>query len=180
MIIRLHEKFDPTFVKERTTGADGAEYGRINLLMFTSGELRENFGLSLSETDFATAFELARALTHHGEEELGLPIRKSNVARAVAARPELLPSFVAYQKMPNGRILPLMTDGHESIWSLLFDEAGEMTLVEYRAGAWKIARQADLLPPVPEKANSLTETKSFLLNGIRSAKKMIVRSDAKS
>ena len=180
MIIRLHDKLDPTFVKERTTDTGGLEYGRINLLMFTSGELRENFGISLSETDFATAFELARALTHHGDEELGLPIRKSNVARAVASQPELLPSFVAYQKMPGGRLLPLMTDGHESNWSLLFDEEGEMTLVQYRAGAWKVTPQAELLPAVSEKANPLIETKGFLLNGIRSAKKMLVRSDGKS
>ena len=180
MIIRLHEKLDPMFVKERTTDTDGLEYGRINLLMFTSAELRENFGISLSETDFATAFELARALTHHGDRELGLPIRKSNVARAVANRPGLLPSFVAYQEMPGGRLLPLMTDGHESNWSLLFDEEGEMTLVEYRAGTWKVTAQAELLPPVPEKASPLVETKGFLLNGIRSAKKMLVRPDGKS
>ncbi len=174
MIISIHESHDPFLIKERVRAPAeiGGEFGRINLLMFSSVELREKFGLSLSVHDFDTPFQLAPALTNSGQRPTDSPVRKSRVARLVAMRPSLLPCFVAYQETPQGTFLPLMSDCQESHWSLFFGLDGAMTLVEYSDGQWRITPEAELLPQGTEDPPK--GTRSFLLNGLRSAKKKIL------
>ena len=179
MIIRLNDPKD-FLVKERVQApGGGAEFGRINPLMFTSTELRERFGIRLSETDCTTAFEVVGGLSELQGKSSHAHIPKNRVARLVASRPWLLPCFVAHQESPDGTILPMMTDGHDSRWSLFFEEDGAMTLVEFDGGEWKITPDSELISDRGERSTPVTETKSFLLNRLRSARKMLARSDSK-
>jgi hypothetical protein len=179
MIIRLYETTERSLVKQAVTATPkaGGEFGCINLLMFTSIELRQRFGLRIADSDVTTEAELIEALAGFDGQPSGAQIREERLARLLEARPNLLPCFIGYQETPGGTLLPLMTDGSDSRWSLFFDEKGAMTLVEFIEGQWRITRQAELLPELPRRGDAIAETKTLLLNGIRSARKMLVRSD---
>lgn len=179
MIIRLYETAERSLVKQSVAAPakSGGEYGSINLLMFTSIELRQRFGLRIAESDVADEAELIQGLTASNGHPTGANIREARIARLLEARPKLLPCFIGYQETPAGTLLPLMTDGPDGRWSLFFDEKGAMTLIEFSEGQWRITPEAELLPEAPRRADPIAETKSFLLNGMRSARKMLVRSD---
>jgi len=178
MIIRLTGKVAAPLVKERTRAPDdiGGEFGRIDLLKLTSRELRERLGITLSPGDFLTTFEVADALTSEGSRPTDAVVRKNRIARVIASQPVLLPCFVAYQRMADGTVLPQMTDAHESKWSLFFEQDGRMTLAQYDED-WRITPDAELAPLLPLPLGRLGETKGFLLNRFKSAKKMLARSD---
>lgn len=172
MIVRLQKGFESPLIKDRTEADDVGEFARIDLLKLTSGELREQFGITLSPTDFFTTFELVPALKRLS----GAAVRCDRVAHVLARRPELLPCFAAYQQAPGGAVLPLMTDAHTSSWSLFFEKSGRMTLVEFQEGLWQITPESMLLPEAAAEAERQSEGRGFLLNGLRAAKKILVRS----
>jgi hypothetical protein len=178
MIIRIYETTETSLVKERMSApADpGAEFGTINLLMFSSVELRQRFGLNIAGTDARNAAELIQALASCEGQPTDVQIEDVRLTRLLEARPNLLPCFVAYQETPTGKLLPLMTDGPEGRWSLFFATTGAMTLVELQGGQWRVFTEAELLPGVRTRS-PITETKSFLLNGLRTARSKLVRSD---
>ena len=178
MIIRLTGEVAAPLLKERTRAPDdiGGEFGKIDLLKLTSAELRERFGITLSPADFLTTFEVVDALTSGEGRPTDAVVRKNRIARLIQARPTLLPCFIAYQEMPDGALLPQMTDAHESKWSLFFDRAGRMTLAEYEDG-WRITPDAELAPLLPLPVGRLAETKGFLLSRFATARKMMARSD---
>jgi hypothetical protein len=158
----------------------GGDFGCINLLMFTSVELRQRFGLRIADSDVTNAAELIQGLVEAEGQPTGAPIRETRLAQLLEARPSLLPCFIGYQETPAGTVLPLMTDGPDGRWSLFLDENGAITLVEFSEGQWRITPEAELLPEMPRRPAALAETRSFLLNGFRSARNMLVRSDNRS
>jgi hypothetical protein len=180
MIIRLYPTNETSLVRERVPAPGGGEFGTINVLALTSIELRQRFGLTLADTDVASAFELVRSLTKLETGPTNARIRKARLARLIDARPALLPCFIAYQETPKGSMLPLMTDGPEGRWSLFFEEDGAMTLAEFQGGHWRITPESELLPEAAQKADPIAETKSFLLNSIRTAKAKLVGSGDRS
>jgi hypothetical protein len=179
MIIRLYDTTERSHVN-RTVSAPskgGGEFGCINLLMFTSVELRQRFGLSMADSDVTDAAELIRGLAQTNGRPTGAQVRETRIGQLLEARPNLLPCFLGYQETPSATMLPLMTDGPDGRWSLFLDDKGAMTLVEFSAGQWRITADAELLPEPTRRADPIAETKSFLLNGIRSARKMLARSE---
>jgi hypothetical protein len=181
MIIRLYETSETTLVKQRFSAPPeiGGEFGCISLLMFTSIELRQRFGLNIGTMEVASAAELVQELgrTTEGAPEPGVPgVPEASILQLLETRPNLLPCFVARQETPTGKMLPLMSDGPEGRWSLFFGEKGALTLVEYSKGEWRVTGQEDLLPK-SKRADPLAETKSFLLSSFKSARKMLARSD---
>jgi hypothetical protein len=181
MIIRLYETTERSLVKRAVSEPfkGGGEYGCINLLMFTSMELRQRFALRIADSDVSDAAELIQALAETEGQVTGGELREAKVGRLLEARPNLLPCFIAYQETPSGAVLPLMTDGPDGRWSLFLDEKGAMTLVEFAEGQWRSTSEAELLPEIPRRADPIAETKSFLLNGFKSARKMLVRSEGR-
>jgi hypothetical protein len=175
MIIRLYETTERSLVKRAVSAPskDGGEFGCINLLMFTSIELRQRFGFRLADSDVASVAELIPALA----DAITVEVFEARIVRLLEARPKLLPCFIGYQETPAGTVLPFMTDGPDGRWSLFFDQKGAMTLVEFSEGQWRVTPDAELLPKIPRQSNRIAETKSFLLNGMRSARKMLVRSE---
>jgi hypothetical protein len=178
MIIRIYETTETTLVKERTSApADsGAEFGTINLLMFSSVELRQRFGLKIAGADARNAAELTQALASSEGRPTDVGTEEVRLTRLLEARPNLLPCFIAYQETPAGKLVPLMTDGPEGKWSLFVAPTGAMTLVEYQGGEWRVTTEAELLPDVSTRS-PIAETRSFLLNGWRTARSKLVRSD---
>jgi hypothetical protein len=176
MIIRLYETTETSLVKARISApGDAPEFGTINLLMFSSVELRQRFGLTLADGDVTNAAELIQGLAELNGRPTAAHIQEARMARLLEARPSLLPCFIGYQETPAGTVLPLMTDGPDGRWSLFLDDKGAVTLVEFSAGQWRITPDGELLPETTRRADPIAETKSFLLNGIRSARKMLVR-----
>jgi hypothetical protein len=179
MIIRLYETTERSLVKRAVSAPSkgGGEFGCINLLMFTSIELRQRFGFRIADSDVASVPELIQAVGGAKGAPSGVQVSEERIAQLLEARPKLLPCFIGYQETPAGTVLPLMTDGPDGRWSLFFDQKGAMTLVEFSEGQWRITPDAELLPKIPRRSDPIAETKSFLLNGIRSARKMLVRSE---
>jgi hypothetical protein len=177
MIIRLYETTETSLVKARISapGDASVEFGTINLLMFSSVELRQRFGLRIAETDARNITELVQGLTECDGQRTGAEVEESRLAKLLEVRPSLLPCFIAYQENPAGKLLPIMTDGLEDRWSLFLAQDGAMTLVELSQGQWRISTEEELLPEMMRRSDPIAETKSFLLNGIRSARKMLVR-----
>jgi hypothetical protein len=137
-------------------GAFDRGFGRLDVLRHSSADLRERFGLTLAETDFHTVFELVEALRSVGGRATDIKVRKRDLARLIDRRPTLLPCFVGYQQTAGG-LLPFMTDGHRSRWSLFFAADGAMTLVENRGDHLLVTPHEDLgLPPAQEERPRLT------------------------
>jgi hypothetical protein len=178
MIIKLYETSETSLVKQRVPAPAhvGGEFGCINLLIFSSIELRQRFGLRLADTDAASLAELVEALEQFDGQPTGGRIDEARVALLVEAKPNLLPCFIGYQETPTGKLLPLMTDGPAGRWSIFFAETGAMTLVEHKSGEWHFQTEADLLPGVRARS-PFDDTKAFLLSGLRSARSRLVRSD---
>jgi hypothetical protein len=178
MIIRIYETTDTSLVKERTFAPTdpGVEFGTMNLLMFSSTELRQGFGLKIADTDARNLAELVQSLANCEGQPTDVRIEEARLTRLLEARPHLLPCFIGYQETPTGKLVPLMMDGPEGKWSLFFASNGAMTLVEYQGGAWRVLTGAELLPDVRTRS-PISETKSFLLNGLRTARSKLVRSD---
>jgi hypothetical protein len=174
MIIRVPSDAAAELCRFETKHVDGhaLPFGQIDVLRFTSAELRQRFGIEIAETDVLTAFELAHALGGRG---ITAKVRNDRVARVVQQR-ELVPCFVAYQQLPGAGNLPFMTDGPSGRWSLFFDTDGRMTLVERDGHQFHVTFQEELLHEKPQPTPTASKAKGFLLAGLRSAKKVLARS----
>lgn len=174
MIIRVPSDAAAQLCRFETKHVDGhaLPFGQIDVLRFTSSELRQRFGIEIAETDVLTAFELAHALCARG---VTAKFRNDRVARLVQQR-DLVPCFVAYQQLPCAGTLPFMTDGASGKWSLFFDTDGRMTLVERDGRQLHVTPQEELLHEEPQPALATSKAKGFLLAGLRSAKKVLTRS----
>jgi len=139
-------------------------FGKLDVLRYGSAELRERFGITLAETDFHTAFELVETLRSDRGRATAVTLRKRDLARLIDKRPGLIPCFVGYQEAPQG-LLPFMTDGHRSRWSLFFEPDGEMTLVETRGDQLLVTPHAEfgLPPPTPVEPEGIAARLSRFL-----------------
>lgn len=146
MIIRLPEGEDPPHLlgSVAVPGLIGGRFGRLELLRFTSRELRDLFGLTLSPTDLHTTFELAPALARHQGRKTDATIRNNRLARVVEGRSYLLPAFVGYQQVAGAGLLPFMADGVPGKWSLFFEPDGRMTLIRWEDGALEVCSDDEL------------------------------------
>ena len=162
MIVRTAERASvhllthPTRPPARVRGT----FGVIEVLQLTSAELRETLGISLSETDVASPFELAAALTRRNGRRTEAHIRNDRLVRLIERRKNLLPCFVGYQEVAGVGTLPFMTDAVPGAWSLFFEEDGRMTLVERRGSLLAVTDDDALLEParaapVAERARAL-------------------------
>lgn len=172
MIIRVFDArgLEHLHRQRRFAGFEGM-FGCIPVLRFTSGELREAFGITLAETDVETAFEAAAALARR--KAPGARLRNDRLARLLTERPHLLPCFVGHQQAADSPVRPFLTDGPAGAWSLFFEDDGRMAMVEAGAGGLTLAPDEQLLPVTqPPSAGG------FLLNGLQRARNAIARTRA--
>jgi len=146
MIIRLPVGIEPPHLLKTVDVPDavGGRFGRVELLRFTSAELRELTGVSLLPTDLHTTFELAPALARTTERTTDALIRNNRLARVIASRPFLLPAFVGYQETGGAGLLPFMTDGVPGKWSLFFEPDGRMTLIRWEGDRFQVCGDREL------------------------------------
>lgn len=141
-------------------------FGRLDVLRYTSAELGDRFGIGFAEHDVHTVFELVEALRSNRGEATAVRIPKRDIAHLIDKRPSLLPCFVGYQEVPRIGVLPFMTDGHRSRWSLFFDARGAMTLVENLGDHLRVTPHAALgLPPPRAERPGLADRLSRFLRG---------------
>ena len=172
MIIRLLEGRSCPFLLARCDAPAGVpgSFGRVEVLKFTSADLREKLGIRVADIDAQSAFELATLLTAQTEAK----IRKDRLARLVGRRPEMLPCFVGYQEGAGAGTLPFMTDAVPGRWSLFFEPDGRMTLVEWTDRGFVVTNDAELVPL--GLAPAIPWSKSLLSGSLGAARRMIGRS----
>ena len=149
--------------------------GEVEVLQLTSAELRDTFGITLSDTDCETPFELAAALGRHCGKATAARIRNDRLVRLLDRRKDLLPCFVGYQQVAGLGLLPFMTDGVPGCWSLFFEQDGRMTLAERRGNGIEIIGESDLLDPVAEPPRAMEKARSLLFGGAGATLRMIRR-----
>jgi hypothetical protein len=146
-------------------------FAAIDILALTSSQLRETFGIRMTDGDAETPFQLAEFLQGRGAGRPVAALRKDRLARLIDLRPELLPCFVGYQEVSGVGILPFMTDAVPSRWSLFFESDGRMTLVERGKGGFTLTLDRDLAPSPFVASNS--ERRSFLMNGLETTRRAL-------
>ena len=173
MIIRVFNQAGVEHLHGARPGPEGigGTFGRIDVLRFTSVELKALFGISLAEVDVENTFSLAEALRGPPGRRTVLKPRNNRLARVMQQRPYLFPCFVAYQEVPGVRLLPFMSDGPSSGWSMFFEADGGMSLAEAAHGSLVITPHHALAGVAPaDKAGS--SGGPIPLNPLKAARKM--------
>jgi hypothetical protein len=173
MIIRVFNQAGVEHLREARGGPEGIDgtFGRIDVLRFTSVELKALFGISLAEVDVENTFSLAEALRGPNGRRTVLKPRNNRLARVMQQRPYLFPCFVAYQEVPGLGLLPFMSDGPSSGWSMFFEADGRMTLVDAAQGSLVVTAD-EALSRVAAEGNPDPRSRPFLLNPLKAAKKV--------